>query len=458
MKNPLLIVDDDPDVISALRYLLQTEGYEVATASSPDEALQAIRQKKYAAILIDLNYSKDTTSGREGLALITRIIELDSSLPIIAMTAWGRIDTAVKAMQLGARDFLQKPWENERLLSVLVNQLRLVESEQQTQRLSAENRILRSEVQSDGDDVFFRSAVMRDTLANLEQVARSNASLLMTGENGTGKSFLVNRIHKLSDRRDGPLIKVNMGAITETLFESEMFGHVKGAFTDARENRMGRFELADGGTLFLDEIGNTPLTQQSKLLRVLEDLHFEKVGSMQTRKSDCRIISATNCHLDTAVAEGRFRQDLLYRLNTVTIHIPSLRERAEDILPLAEYFLHKHRLKYNKPYLQFDDGTREALLDYCWPGNIRELSHVVERSTILATDIIDLKALGMANSRADRNPGNDVALQNLTLDQVEKWVIESRLNQHQGNSQLAADTLGLSKSAFYRHLKKHGLK
>ncbi|PCJ27467.1 MAG: sigma-54-dependent Fis family transcriptional regulator [SAR86 cluster bacterium] len=458
MKEHLLIADDDPDVVSALRYLLLTEGFDVTTAGSPQELLEATNTQRFSAILMDLNYSKDTTSGQEGLQLIQQLHDRDASLPIVAMTAWGSIDTAVKAMQAGARDFVQKPWENARLLSILANQIRLAKAEQKTCKLSEENKILRNELTPVGDDVFCRSAAMREAMAKIEQVARSDASMLLTGENGTGKSFLVNRIHELSERREHPLIKVNMGTITDTLFESEMFGHLKGSFTDAHETRIGRIELADGGTLFLDEIGNTPYSQQAKLLRVLEDYHYEKVGSSQTQVSDCRLICATNTNLEAAVSDGSFRKDLLYRINTVVIEVPPLRNRKEDILPFAELLLESLKRKYNKPNLIFSAATRQALQSYCWPGNVRELVHVVERSAILAQDIIEPQVTGVAESPDSQNDGVDSARKELTLEQIEKQAIQNRIHQHQGDSFRVADSLGLSKSAFYRHLKKHGLK
>lgn len=457
MNDALLIADDDPDVISALRYLLQTEGYAVTAVGSPREVINAVKTRQFDAVIMDLNYSKDTTSGHEGLDLIQQLREFDPALAIIAMTAWGSIETAVAAMQNGARDFIQKPWENERLLSVLANQIRLRKSEQQTSKLTEENKILRHEGDVAGTDVFCRSAAMMQTMARLEQVARTDANLLLTGENGTGKSFLAQRVHDLSARSEGPLIKVNMGAITETLFESEMFGHVKGAFTDARESRMGRFELAAGGTLFLDEIGNTPYSQQAKLLRVLEDHRFERVGSMQTQVADCRLVSATNCDLDTAVSEGRFRQDLLYRINTVIIEVPPLRERVEDIVPFAEFVLDSLRRKYNKPELHLSGDAQMALQQYLWPGNVRELAHVVERAAILTNENIDADVLGLIAKQPAAHFRDLLTRQDLTLDDVEKRVIQSRLEQYQGNSLKAAESLGLSKSAFYRHVKKHNL-
>ena len=463
MKESLLIADDDPDVLSALRYLLQTEGYEVATATSPENVLIAVQRKNFAVVLMDLNYSKDTTSGQEGLSLIAQLNKLDATLAIVAMTAWGSIETAVKAMQAGARDFVQKPWENERLLTIVANQARLTQAERQARRLAEENKLLRGELAPGGNVLVYESAAMQAVVKQLEQVAATDASILLTGENGTGKSYLVDFIHAHSDRRDAPLIKVNMGSITESLFESEMFGHVKGAFTDARDNRLGRFELAEGGTLFLDEIANTPLPQQMKLLRVLEEKEFEKVGSSRTQVSDCRIICATNSNLDLAVASGAFRKDLLYRINTIEIEVPPLRHRQEDIIPLADYVLGRMARKYNKPSLRMSTAARAALQSYSWPGNVRELTNTLERATLLATDLIEPQCLGLPppvmNSAAmEPSVSGLTSCHHATLEQIEKQVIERRMQEFPNDNLHVASTLGLSKSAFYRYLKKHNLK
>lgn len=458
MHDAILISDDDPDVRSALRYLLQTEGFDVDAVASPSEALSALKNKNFSVLLADLNYSKDTTSGQEGLELITNVSELDSLCAIVAMTAWGSIETAVKAMQAGARDFVLKPWENERLLAIVANQIRLNEAERKTQKLSEENKLLRDELQPADSEIVWRSSEMQAVMQQLEQVAPSDANILLTGENGTGKSFLVNHIHSHSQRCSAPLIKVNMGSITETLFESEMFGHIKGAFTDAREDRIGRFELAEGGTLFLDEIANTPISQQAKLLRVLEERQFERVGSSRTRNADCRLISATNCDLDAAVDSGDFRKDLLYRINTITIDVPPLRQRSEDVLPLADYFIQQHSRKYNKAVLPLTASAKTVLQAYSWPGNVRELANTLERATVLATDSIGPESLALGNISDSIEHTNNGNFDALTLDEIEKRIIQDRLRHCNGNSLEVADTLGLSKSAFYRHLKKHGIK
>lgn len=453
MKETILIADDNKDVLSALTYLLQVEGYEVTAVSSVDGILSTLKRNSFSALLMDMNYSEDTTSGREGVDVIRKIVAEDRVLPVIAMTAWGSIELAVEALQAGARDFVTKPWENERVLNVVKTQIRLAKAERKSDLLAAENQLLRSDSQGLRGELDSQSPIMKQTIDKLRQLAASDVNILLTGENGTGKSHFVKLIHQMSPRKDGPLITVNMGSITETLFESEMFGHIKGAFTDARDTRFGRFELAQGGTLFLDEIANTPFTQQAKLLRVLEERRFEKVGSARTQETNCRLVAATNVNLDEAISKGLFRQDLLYRINTVEIEIPPLRQRKEDVLEMANCFLEIFRERYAKPNLCFSGTAATAMLQYSWPGNVRELRHVVERSVILSSKSIDSMHLGLSLSRKPEAK-NDIEL---TLDQIEKNVIASRLGYFDGNSLQAAESLGLSKSAFYRHIKKHRL-
>lgn len=459
MKDHILIADDDPDVISALQYLLETEGYAVSTARTPDEALSLLNKVSINLLLMDLNYSKDTTSGKEGLELVQKIGALNEQPPIVVMTAWGSVETAVKAMQEGARDFIQKPWENDRLLSIIANQILLQKTERQSQKLEEENQLLRNQIEPSDNALVSDSPSMQALLTQLRQVAESDVNILLTGENGTGKSYLAKHVHAMSQRSKHTLISVNMGSISESLFESEMFGHVKGAFTDARENRIGRFELADKGTLFLDEVGNTPYSQQAKLLRVLENREFERVGSSKTQQSDCRLICATNCDLDAAVESEYFRKDLLYRINTFTIEVPALRHRREDILQLAESFLQNLKKKYNKPGLLLSVEANLALEEYHWPGNIRELDHVIERAAIL-TEEDEIRVPGLGLSRSPDGLSATAAAINgarATLDEIEKSVLVARLRLYDGNSLDTAQSLGLSKSAFYRHLKKHQL-
>ncbi len=448
MRPRVLIADDQRDVLEALRLLLKGEGIECETASSPGGVLAALEARERDAALIDLNYTRDTTSGQEGLDLLARIQEIDPSLPVIVMTAWGTVDLAVEAMRQGARDFVQKPWDNTRLLTTLRTQIALGSAIRKGQRLEAENRILRYE---GAPAMIADSPAMRPVLDVIARVAPSDATVLITGENGTGKSLVARSLHAGSPRASKPFLTLNAGGISEGVFESELFGHVKGAFTDARADRVGRFELADGGTLFLDEIGNVPASQQGKLLRVLESGEFERVGSSRTRRCDVRILSATNADLPAEVAAGRFRQDLLFRLNTIEIHVPSLRERREDIPLLARHFLDSHAERYRKKVAGFEPAAMEALLAHRWPGNVRELDHAVERAVLMSTGGA-IRAGDLALKR-----GVDGArLEDLSLEEVENLLVRKAMDRFAGNVSQAARALGLSRSALYRRLEKHG--
>jgi len=464
MNKNILLVDDDLDILSALKILLVPEGYSVNLCQTPISALAAIKKTQFDLVLMDLNYSLDTTSGDEGLKLIEDIRKLDEDLPIVVMTGWATVEVAVSTMQNGANDFIQKPWDVDRLINIICNQIKLADSEKNTQKLSQQNQLLQEHLDSEFDgDVISQSPVMQQTMAMIEQVAQSNASILLTGENGTGKSMFARYIHQRSKRHLAAQISVNMGAVTESLFESEMFGHVKGAFTDAKSTRIGRFELADGGSLFLDEIANTPYSQQGKLLRVLEEQQFEKVGDSKTQSVDVRLICATNANLSDAVATGTFRKDLLYRVNTFTIEIPPLRARKEDIGLLADAFLAKSAIKHGQPKLSFDEAAERALVAYSWPGNIRELNHVMERAQILCHgDTICVTDLGLpievnqdglsqgADMQLNTNSPEDL----LSLAELELSIIDKRLTHFDGNVLKAAKSLGLSRSALYRRLDK----
>ncbi|MGB5552413.1 MAG: sigma-54 dependent transcriptional regulator [Thermoanaerobaculia bacterium] len=446
----ILVADDQPDILESMRLLLKGEGYSVELSSSPEEAMDAAGERDFDAALIDLNYTRDTTSGREGLDLLAQLRELDSSRPVVVMTAWGSIELAVEAMRLGASDFFEKPWDNERVLAILRNQIELRKARRKGERLEAENRLLRG-----GDEIDFiaDSRAMRPVLELIERVGPSDANVLITGENGTGKGIVAQLLHSVSDRADMPLVTVNTGGLSESIFESELFGHVKGAFTDAKGDRLGRFEMADGGTLFLDEIGNLPAAQQAKLLRVVETGEFERVGASRTQSADVRVLSATNADLEAAVGEGRFRKDLLYRLRTVEIRIPPLRERGEDLEPLANHFFDKHAAKYRKRLDGFDESARTAMRKHGWPGNVRELDHAVERGVLMAQGpLIATGDLGLES-------GVEAAaqLEKMTLEDAERLLIQKALDKAQGNVSLAAEDLGLSRSALYRRLEKHGL-
>ena len=446
----VLAADDDPDVLAALKLLLRAEGFELETASSPARALAAIESRDFDVALLDLNYARDTTSGREGLELVERLRALDATLPVVVMTAWGSVEGAVAAVRRGARDYVQKPWDNARLIQTLRTQVELGRALRVGQRLEHENRLLRRE----GMPVMIaESPVMRPVLDLLARVAPSDANVLVTGEHGTGKELVARILHSSSARAHRALVTVNVGGLAEGVFESELFGHVKGAFTGAAVDRAGRFELADGGTLFLDEIANVPLAQQAKLLRVLQTGEFERVGSSRTRSVSVRLVSATNADLHGEAAEGRFREDLLFRINTVEVRLPPLRERREDIPALAAHFLQSHARRYRKHVESLEPEALRALLAHPWPGNVRELDHVLERAVLMARGTsLEATDLGLRVSAAGA-----ASLEQMTLDEVERVLIQKALARHGGNVSDAAKTLGLSRSALYRRLERHGL-
>ena len=446
MADPplVLIADDQPDIVEALRLLLKAEGYRTVTAHVPEGVVALLDRHEVDAALIDLNYTRDTTSGREGLDLLSRIRAIDSTLPVIVMTAWGSVDKAVEAMRIGARDFIEKPWDNARLLTTLRTQIDLARALRAAGRLDQENRLLRRE---GFPELIAESAAMRPMLQVMERIAPSDANVLVTGEHGTGKEVVARWIHAASNRKDKPLVIVNAGGLPEGVFESELFGHVKGAFTDAKTDRIGRFEMANGGTLFLDEIANIGLGQQARLLRVLQAGELERVGSSQTRKVDVRVIAATNANLKAEVAAGRFREDLLFRLNTIEIHLPRLRDRREDILPLARHFLKRYADRYRRALTGFSDDAAQALRSYEWPGNVRDLDHAVERAVLMAQgdriEAWDLGLGGVAGSPAAAGGPR-------SLDDLERDAIRDALARFDGNVSLAAKALGVSRSALYR--------
>jgi DNA-binding NtrC family response regulator len=446
----VLVADDQRDVLEALRLLLKPEGFELETVGSPQAAIEALRQRDFEVALIDLNYARDTTSGREGLDLLAEIRKLDSTLPVVVMTAWGSVELAVEAMRQGARDFVQKPWENERLIAILRTQSELARALRAGQRLEAENRALAGEA---APRLLAESPSMRPVLELVERVGPSEANVLVAGENGTGKGVVARALHAASRRAARPLVVVNVGGLAAGTFESELFGHVRGAFTDAKADRAGRFEVADGGTLFLDEIGNVPLALQAKLLRVLETGEFERVGSSKTRRVDVRVISATNSDLAAEVAAGRFRQDLLFRLNTVEIRVPPLRERRDDIPALAAHFLAALAGRYRKTIEGFTPEAMSALLAHPWPGNVRELEHVVERAVLMTRD----RRIGVADLGLRAATAAPATLEEMSLEEVERILIRKALDRFGGNVSQAAEALGLSRSALYRRFKRHGL-
>ncbi len=457
-EDHILIADDDPDVLAALRLLLENSDFRVTAATSPRAVLNAVETHDLDLLIMDLNYSLDTTSGVEGMELIPKLRQLDETLPLVVMTGWGSIDVAVRTMQLGAADFVQKPWDNERLLATVASLIRLRHSERMSRKLSAENDLLRSELEASDGGLIAESAQMQRVLELIDRVADSGVSMLLTGENGTGKSLLARHIHRRSKRHDQSFISINMGSISEGLFESEMFGHIRGAFTDAKENRIGRFELADGGTLFLDEIANTLLAQQAKLLRVLEEKQFEKVGSSRTQSVDVRLICASNMDLNQAVATGRLRTDLLYRINTLEIELPALRDRSEDIIPLAELFFGQMRARYQSDSPGLSTAAKKLLTTYRWPGNVRELQHVIERAMLLCGDqAADIPHLVLPAGIEEVSRSGTGGSGLCSLQDIENETIRQRLAYFEGNALEAAKSLGLSRSAFYRRLEKYGI-
>jgi len=445
----VLVADDDTDVLAALRLLLKGEGWEVSTATSPALALRAAESTDFDVALLDLNYARDTTSGGEGLDLLERFRATDAMLPVVVMTAWGSVEGAVAAVRRGARDYVQKPWDNERLLQTLRTQLELGRALRAGQRLEQENRLLRRD---GAPDLIARAPAMRPVLELIARVGPSDANVLVTGEHGTGKELVARRLHATSPRAHRALVTVNVGGLSEGLFESEMFGHAKGAFTGASGERAGRFELADGSAIFLDEIANVPLGQQAKLLRVLQAGELERVGSSRTRVVNVRVISATNADLRFEVAAGRFREDLLFRLNTIEIHLPPLRERREDIVPMAMHFLERQARRYRRPVEGFDESAMAALLAHAWPGNVRELEHAVERAVLVTRE----RRVGAADLGL-RGASGAATLDQLTLDEVERVLIQKALDRHAGNVSDAAKALGVSRSALYRRIERHGL-
>jgi DNA-binding NtrC family response regulator len=446
----ILIADDQPDVLQALRLLLKAERYQVEAVTSPAAVLEAVRQREFDVILIDLNYTRDTTSGQEGLDLLVQLQALDNTVPVVVMTAWGSVEVAVEAMRRGAKDFVQKPWDNVRLMTILRTQVELHQALRRGQRLEAENQLLRAEGQI---RLIAEAPAMRPVLEMIARVGPSEANVMITGENGTGKGLIAQALHAVSPRSSRPMVTVNTGGLSEGVFESELFGHVRGAFTDAKTDRVGRFELANGGTLFLDEIANVPAPQQAKLLRVLETGHFERVGSSRTLQVDVRIISATNADLHQEVETGRFRQDLLFRLNTIEIALPPLRQRREDIPALANHFLQQHAARYRKEVTGFDSAALQLMHQHPWPGNVRELDHAVERGVLMAQG--NLIRAGDLALRTGREPS--ASIEDMSLEDVECFLIRKALARYGGNVSLAARALGLSRSALYRRLQRYGL-
>jgi DNA-binding NtrC family response regulator len=449
----ILVADDQADILDALRLLLSDEGYDVTAARSPVEALGRLEASDFDLAILDLNYTRDTTSGQEGFDLMERIRALDPTLPVLVVTAWSSVAGAVEAMRRGARDYIEKPWDDERLLVTVRTQVDLRRALRKSHRLQEAN----TRLQRGATPVFVcNSPGMLEVRQTIERIAPSDASVLITGEHGTGKEVVATRLHALSDRRTRPLVTMNAGGLAEGIAESELFGHVKGAFTDARFDRIGCFELADEGTLFLDEIANMPVRLQAQLLRVLQTGEVQRVGSSRMRFVNVRVLSATNAYLPAEIAAGRFREDLLYRLNTVVIHLPPLRDRREDITPLAVHFLAHYSARYRKPVEAFAADALDVLMAHSWPGNVRELAHSIERAVLMADGgarAVTARDLNLPRvSRAGTSPDAH------SLEEAERIFIEKVLARHDGDVRLAAQQLGMSRSALYRRLQQYGIR
>ncbi|HUF25288.1 MAG TPA: sigma-54 dependent transcriptional regulator [Vicinamibacterales bacterium] len=450
MKGRILIADDQADIRNALQMLLGVEGYDVRAAASPRELLDLVEQRDFDLALIDLNYTRDTTSGQEGFELLERLRAVDPTLPVLVITGWGSVAGAVEAMRRGARDYIEKPWDDDKLLAAVATQLELRRALRKSRRLQEESSRRQTRALP---DFIAASASMQEVREQIQRVAPSDASVLITGEHGTGKEVVASLLHAWSKRASRPLVTMNAGGLSEGVAESELFGHVKGAFTDARVDRMGCFELADEGTLFLDEIANMPVKLQAKLLRVLQTGEVQRVGSSRTIFVNVRVISATNSDLGTEIREGRFREDLLYRLNTVEIRLPPLRERRDDIMPLAAHYLAHYRARYQKDITGFDRAAEQALLSHTWPGNVRELAHSIERGMLMATSrTMSAGDLGLQDA-----PAPALSPDGMSLDEAERAFIQKVLARHGGDVRKAAEQLGMSRSALYRRLQQHGL-
>ena len=451
----ILVVDDDTDVLNAARLYLKQHVEQVDVESNPKLIPTLMKEYDYDAVLLDMNFHEDVSSGEEGFHWLEKILEIDPAMAVVLITAYGDVEKAVQAVKTGASDFVLKPWQNEKLLATVTSAMNLSQSKRDTQKLRTQNAALKADMEQPYQNIIGKSRAMEQVFQTIEKVAKTDANVLITGENGTGKELVARALHRRSNRSENAFITVDMGALPESLFESELFGHEKGAFTDAKESRAGRFEIATGGTLFLDEIGNLPIQLQPKLLSALQTHEIRKIGSNKTTKIDIRLICATNVALGEMVKKQDFRQDLLYRINTIEIKLPPLRERTDDIPLLAEHFLKQYRAKYKKGITGITDQAIDHLKEYHWPGNIRELEHALERAVIMT----DEKQLQKGDFLLTSISGADqqLPLAGLNLEEVEKTVIRKAMDKHSGNISHAAEELGLTRASLYRRLEKYGL-
>ncbi|MBO6522190.1 MAG: sigma-54-dependent Fis family transcriptional regulator [Balneolaceae bacterium] len=454
-QGRILVVDDDGDVLQAARLFLKQHVARVETEKDPKSIPTLLKNNSYDMILLDMNFTDDVSSGEEGFFWLDKILEIDPSIAVILITAYGDVDKAVRAVKNGATDFVLKPWQNEKLLATVSSALKLTTSLRQVVALKQQQKQLSSDIDHHYREIIGRSPAMMEVFQTIEKVAATDANVLILGENGTGKEMIARALHRRSNRKENVFINVDMGAISENLFESELFGYVKGAFTDAKEDRAGRFEVANGGTLFLDEIGNLPLSLQSKLLTVLQSRKVNRVGAVTSKSINIRLVCATNQSLKEMVAEGSFRQDLLFRINTIEIQLPPLRDRKEDIELLVNHFIKLYSSKYKKQMKGLDKATLSKLNGYSWPGNVRELQHAVERGVIMAESDILLPGDFLLNETQDHS--EQVQIEDYNLEEVEKMVLRKALRKHEGNISKAAEELGLTRASLYRRLDKYGL-
>ena len=455
-SGKILIVDDNEDLLRAARMFLKRHFSQVDIEKNPESIPSLLNNEQYDVILLDMNFTKDVSSGHEGFLWLENILDIDQSAVVVLITAYGDVQMAVKAIKEGATDFVLKPWENEKLLATLYSAMRLRETKIEVDNLKSRQQLLSEDADNKFQDIIGNSMAMQQVFKTIERVAGTDANVLILGENGTGKEVIARSIHRNSHRAEEAFIGVDMGAISETLFESELFGHMKGSFTDAKEDRPGRFEVAHKGTLFLDEIANLSLPLQAKLLSALQSRKVTRVGSNKAKEVDIRLICATNMPILDMVKENKFRQDLLYRINTIEVHIPPLRERLEDIPLLANHFLNLYDRKYQKNVRTISEGALKVLQKYHWPGNVRELQHAIERAVIMSNGQV-LNPEDFFFSTSARTEDANVMLEDYHLEEVEKILIRKVLKKHDGNITQAASELGLTRSSLYRRLEKYGL-
>ncbi|MGF1585792.1 MAG: sigma-54-dependent transcriptional regulator [Bacteroidales bacterium] len=452
-KGNILIVDDNKNVLNALDILLSHEYDKVHCLTNPNLLISELEKNCYHLVLLDMNFRSGVNTGNEGIFWLERIKEKCPEISVVMITAYGDVELAVKALKAGATDFILKPWENAKLLATVRSAIQLNLSREEIKKLRSNEKELKSSLNAGEKAIIGSSPEIMQVLKIVEKVAKTDTNILITGENGTGKELIARRIHQLSDRRRELMVRVDMGAISESLFESELFGHVKGSFTDARENRTGKFELADKGSLFLDEIANLPLSLQPKLLAALQNREITRVGSNQPVSFDIRLICATNRNLNEMVDDGLFREDLLYRINTIQIEVPPLRSREKDIPLLSEFFIEKYSTRYNKRALTIDEQEKEKLLKYRWPGNIRELEHSIEKAVILN----ESGKIMASDLFSDRDDHLQTGSRTFKLDEMEEKMISMAIHSNSGNIKAAAKQLGITRQTLYNKMKKFGI-